>query len=241
MKKRQKLLTVNGNTKIKLSDAQGEYLTGILHLAPANLSGFETCPKRSAGCSSACLNTSGRGRFSNIQESRKTKTLYFFEAQAEFLAQLRKELKSFEKKCLRLGRKPAIRLNGTSDILWEKLGIMHEFPGIQFYDYTAIPARFRKTWNLPANYHLTFSRKESNHADVARAIELGANVAVVFRDEIPSFWQGIPVIDGTLTDLRFTDPRGVIVGLLAKGKAKKDTSGFVVDVVEAIETERSAA
>lgn len=226
----QKLLTIGGNTKIKLSDAAGEYLTAILHLSPANLSGFETCPKRSAGCSAACLNTSGRGRFDNIQEARIKKTRFLFSSQPEFLDQLRKELKAFSRKCSRLGVKPAVRLNGTSDLLWERLWLMQDFPEIQFYDYTAIAARFRDSWKLPKNYHLTFSRKESNQADVQRVIAAGGNVAVVFRKTLPETYLGRPVFDGTKTDLRFTDPSGVVVGLLAKGKAKKDMSGFVVDV-----------
>lgn len=226
----QTLLTIGGNTKIKLSDAAGEYLTAILHLAPANLSGKETCPLRSPGCSDACLNTAGRGRFTNIQEARIKKTQFFFEQNEEFLKRLDKELTSFVRRCERLGVKPAVRLNGTSDLLWEKTAIMEKFSMVQFYDYTAIEARFRDTWKLPKNYHLTFSRKENNQDRVERVLKAGGNVAVVFRKAIPSQYMGKPVIDGTATDLRFTDPRGVVVGLLAKGKAKKDTSGFVVDV-----------
>ena len=44
----------------------------------------------------------------------------------------------------------------------------------------------------------------------------------------------MPVINGDKTDMRFKDPVGVIVGLKAKGKARKDTSGFVIDVDNAI-------
>lgn len=227
--KRQKLLTVNGNPKIIKGDKLGEYLTAILHLAPANLSGYETCLKRSAGCSAACLNTAGRGRFNSIQNARIKKTRYFFEHQKEFLEQLRKEIRAFSEKAKKLGLLPAVRLNGTSDILWEKLGIIQEFPDVQFYDYTAIEARFRASWQLPANYHLTFSRKEDNHDAVMRVLGMGGNVAVVFRNGMPSTWQGIPVIDGTTTDLRFLDARRVIVGLKDIGNAKKDSSGFVVD------------
>jgi hypothetical protein len=227
--KTQKLLTIGGNTKIKLSDKGGEYLTAILHLAPANLSGFETCPKRSEGCSMACLNTSGRGRFENIQQARIKKTRFFFESQSAFIDQLRKELKSFVKRCERMGVKPAVRLNGTSDLLWEKLGIPQEFPTIQFYDYTAIHARFRSSWGMPSNYHLTFSLKENNDREALQVLAAGGNVAAVFRDSLPATYLGRPVIDGTVTDLRFTDSKNVVVGLLAKGKAKKDASGFVKD------------
>jgi hypothetical protein len=81
---------------------------------------------------------------------------------------------------------------------------------------------------MPANYHLTFSRKENNQAMVELIAKMGGNVAVVFADKLPATYLGKPVIDGDETDLRFLDGKGVIVGLKAKGKAKKDESGFVV-------------
>ena len=231
--KTQKILTIGGNPKIEKSDAQGEYFTAILHLAPADLSGYETCYGRSIGCSKACLNTAGRGRFASIQEARIKKTKFFFQHQAVFLDQLRKELTAFEKRCKKLGLKAAVRLNGTSDILWEKTGIISEFPNIQFYDYTAIEARFRQSWQLPANYHLTFSLKEDNAEKAARVLANGGNVAAVFRDRLPDTFMGYPVINGLETDLRFKDQKNIVVGLLAKGKAKKDTSGFVQDIAQA--------
>lgn len=232
-----KLLTINGNPKITKGDVTSGYLTAILHLSPANLSGYETCPKRSAGCSNACLNLSGRGGMFKkgestnvIQQARIRKTKYFFEAQKDFLNDLRAELKSFIKKCDKLGLKPAVRLNGTSDILWEKTGLISEFPTIQFYDYTAIDARFKASWDLPKNYHLTFSRKENNDDAVNRVLNDGGNVAVVFRKYLPETYKGKKVIDGTKTDLRFLDEKNVIVGLVAKGsRAKKDTSGFILE------------
>jgi hypothetical protein len=124
---------------------------------------------------------------------------------------------------------PVFRLNGTSDIRWETIPvggyatIMEMFPTVQFYDYSKLPNRK----NIPANYHLTFSRSESNDTHVVTAMENGMNVAVVF-DKMPETYAGRTVIDGTETDLRFLDGKSVIVGLEAKGQAKKDTSGFVV-------------
>ena len=38
-----------------------------------------------------------------------------------------------------------------------------------------------------------------------------------------------PVVDGDKSDLRFLDGENVIVGLIAKGQAKKDQSGFVIN------------
>jgi hypothetical protein len=218
-----KLLTL-GNTKTVKGEAMG-YQTYIMHLAPSTLSGYQTCPMASEGCASACLNTAGRGRFTAIQEARIRKTRWFFENRESFMAQLVKDIEAAIRKAGREGFVPVFRLNGTSDIRWETVAVlgyrnvMDLFPQVQFYDYTKLPNRR----NIPANYHLTFSRSESNE----HLIPQDMNVAVVF-DSLPDVWMGRKVIDGTETDLRFLDEQNVIVGLLAKGKAKKDNSGFTI-------------
>lgn len=227
------LLTV-GNPKILKGTAFG-YLTAILHLAPGRLSGFNVCPGASLACLDACLNTAGRGGIikkgettNTIQKARLRKTLAFFNETETFMAQLAKEIGNIVKLANKHGLKPAIRLNGTSDIRWEneKVGgfanLMEMFPNVIFYDYTKLANRR----NLPPNYRLTFSLSESNDVSAEQALAAGMNVAVVFRNLPPTF-MGRPVIDGDVSDLRFLDPVGVIVGLKAKGKAKKDTSGFV--------------
>lgn len=229
------LLTV-GNPKLLKGQKKG-YLSSVLHLAPADLSGKNTCPKATAGCKAACLNTAGRGGIFKkgettnvIQQARIRKTKYFFENRRDFLNELTveilKTIKSAEKKNLI----PVFRLNGTSDIAWEKYevangkNIFQMFPEVQFYDYTKIVGR--KVSHIP-NYHLTFSKADGNDMDVRLAASNGMNVAAVFH-KLPETYIGRPVINGDETDLRFLDPKGVIVGLKAKGKAKKDTSGFVV-------------
>ena len=222
-----KLLNIGGNTKIKKSDNTGEYLTAILHLAPAKLSGKEFCPGRSKGCTEACLNTAGRGKFASIQEARLKKSKFFIEYRSLFISQLEKEIVAFIRKCKKLNLKPAVRLNGTNDLPWERMGIMEKFPEVQFYDYTAVPIRFDRTWKKPDNYHLTFSLKEDNDYKAKLVLANGGNVAVVFKDKLPETYLGYRVINGDETDLRFKDPKNVVVGLTAKGKAKKDASGFV--------------
>jgi hypothetical protein len=229
------LLTV-GNPKLLKGQKKG-YLSSVLHLAPADLSGKNTCPKATAGCKAACLNTAGRGGIFKkgestnvIQQARIRKTKMFFEDRRAFLNELTveivKTIKSAEKKNLI----PVFRLNGTSDIAWEKYevangkNIFQMFPDVQFYDYTKIVGR--KVKHIP-NYHLTFSKADGNDMDVRLAASNGMNVAAVFH-KLPETYIGRPVINGDETDLRFLDPKGVIVGLKAKGKAKKDTSGFVV-------------
>jgi hypothetical protein len=216
------------NTKTMKGEEYG-YLTFIQHLAPSWLSGFNTCAMASEGCAFACLNTSGMGKFSNVQAARISKTKFFFEAREVFMAQLVKEVTAAVRKAEKIGMTPAIRLNGTSDLRWEtvevagKANVMEVFPDVQFYDYTKIPNRR----DIPKNYHLTFSRSETNDFLLDSAFERGMNVAVVF-DRLPETFLGRKVIDGTLTDLRFLDEQGVVVGLEAKGKAKTDQSGFVV-------------
>ncbi len=233
-----KLLST-ANPKIQKGTKLG-YLSFILHLAPADLSGKETCPKRTAGCTAACLNTAGRGGMfkkgentNMIQQARIRKTKMFFEARDAFMAQLVKDIKLGIKQASKLGLKPVFRLNGTSDLSFEKYevegakNIFALFPQVQFYDYTKVLGR--KVADIP-NYHLTFSAADGNNADVAKAIAQGMNVAMVF-DALPEVYMGREVFNADETDLRFLDPKGVIAGLKAKGRAKKDTTGFVRRVI----------
>jgi hypothetical protein len=234
-----KLLST-ANPKIQKGTKLG-YLSFILHLAPATLSGKETCPKRTAGCTAACLNTAGRGGMFRkgentniIQQARIRKTKYFFEARDYFMADLKKDIELGIKQATKLGLTPVFRLNGTSDLAWEKYTINDQnifelFPNVQFYDYTKVLGRKVSKYS---NYHLTFSAADGNDADVARAVEQGMNVAAVF-DKLPEQYLGRPVINADEHDLRFLDPKGTIAGLKAKGRAKKDYSGFVIRLTEA--------
>ena len=238
-----KLLST-GNPKVLKGMKQG-YNTYILHLAPANVSGYETCPKRTKGCTFSCLNLAGRGGMFKkgettnvIQEARIRKTKMFFESRAAFMELLVKDIELGIKQSAKLGLIPVFRLNGTSDLSFEKYGvaragiiyknIFEAFPDIQFYDYTKVLGRKVNSIN---NYSLTFSAADGNDADVAKAIEQGYNIATVFginkKLPMPEQYMGLPVFNGDESDLRFLDPKGVIVGLYAKGKAKKDLTGFV--------------
>ena len=228
-----KLLST-ANPKIQKGTKLG-YLSFILHLAPATLSGKETCPKRTAGCTAACLNTAGRGGMFRkgentniIQQARIRKTRMFFEVRDAFMAALEADIKLGIRQAAKLGLTPVFRLNGTSDLAWEKYGIIEKFPQVQFYDYTNVLGR--KIAHLQ-NYHLTFSAADGNDADVAKAVSAGMNVAAVF-DKLPSEYMGREVINADEHDLRFLDPKGVIAGLKAKGRAKKDTSGFVRRMID---------
>lgn len=225
------------NTKTAKSKKEfSGYTSFIMHLSPADIAFKELskigsfCPMASKGCKMACLNTAGRGKFNSVQQARLRKSLYYIQFRKEFLQHLIKELTRLEKNATKNNKKLVIRLNGTSDIPFESIkldgnSVIELFPNIQFYDYTAIPMRLKKVSSIP-NYSLTFSAKEDNWNTVLDVLSDGKNTAVVF-DAIPDIYQGFKVINGDLHDFRFKDTKGVIVGLSAKGDAKKDTSGFV--------------
>ena len=206
-------------------------ITGILYLAPASISGWNVCPKASEGCKKACLYKAGRGGFNSVQLARIKKTEFYYNNRKEFIDLLRKDIKSLIKKAQTKNMIPAVRLNGTSDLNFLTTGIIEEFPQVRFYDYTKVLNRFYKS--LPSNYSLTFSKSESNQTEVETALKLGANVAVVFitkkGQKLPETYLGYPVYDGDDTDLRFLDPKNVVIGLRAKGPAIKDKSGFVIE------------
>lgn len=232
-----KLLTTS-NTKIKKGEKLGFASFGI-HLAPSTLSGFNTCQHASAGCAAACLNTAGMGVYSNVQRARIEKTRFFFSDKSAFMRQLVKEISAAIKKAAKNNQTPCFRLNLTSDLPWEKIKfdgqtVFEMFPSVQFYDYTKSADRMSSFLNgeMPANYHLTFSRSENNDAVAMSILKSGGNVAMVFRKELPSSFRGFDVINGDETDLRFLDGAGQIVGLVAKGKARKEESGFVIETRE---------
>ena len=250
----QKLLTPpEAQPKTKKSKKLN-VLTYALHLAPADVSGRNVCPMATEGCKATCLNTAGMGIFDSVQAARIRRTNLYFDARLVFMQKLYREIAYASRRAAKLGMRLSIRLNATSDIPWERVpfsvqgynygNIMAAFPRVQFYDYTKVPKRAiaaaTRDAIWPRNYHLTFSLAENNAKDATRVLGLGGNVAAVFRTRTlvetamatglrmqGAIW---PVIDGDATDARYLDKaKGAIVGLYAKGKAKRDTSGFVLD------------
>jgi len=232
MKRQLRVLSVGTDAKTVKGEKYG-YLTGILYLSPADeIPGHNLCPNASPGCRAACLYTAGRGRMQDVMGAREKKTLRFLKNREAFIEDLRKDIADIERLARDKEMRPVVRLNGTSDLPWEKIApsLFSEFPSVQFMDYTKIPLRMRNFLNgkFPANYHLTFSRSETNHRRSMEILRLGGQVAVVFSGKVlPIQWKGFPVWDGDKHDARFSDRAGVI-GLVAKGDARKDTSGFVV-------------
>jgi hypothetical protein len=254
---RNDLLTCE-NAKTSKGEKLG-YITGILYMAPSMISGYQVCPMAAAaGCENACLYRAGLGGvYTSVQNARIEKARFYFEDRAIFMRSVARSIARLIAKACEESSIPLVRLNGTSDIRYESVpvnltvadaeyisrvsrlevsagdytSIMAVFPEIQFYDYTKISNRR----DLPENYDLTFSFSGivSFQRYATRAIESGMRVAAVFRTRasIPATFQGLETIDGDDTDVRHIEPKGVIVALYAKGPARKDYSGFVVDAI----------
>jgi len=242
---RKPLLGFDTNAKTVKGEQLG-FLTGILYLAPSDISGFNVCPMaKLAKCENPCLYTAGRGAFTSIQNARIAKTQYFFNDRQDFMLNLVKDIEKGIKQASKAGLTLLIRLNGTSDIKWENIHFNYEFmhgkirsitifdlfPEIQFYDYTKIPNRS----DIPKNYDLTFSYSGviEYQKYAKKAISNNMRIATVFRSvkHIPDNFLGLPVVSGDNSDIRHLDPQGHIVALYAKGKAKTDKSGFVIDTI----------
>tara|TARA_R100001015_G_scaffold13949_1_gene6322 strand:+ start:301 stop:984 length:684 start_codon:yes stop_codon:yes gene_type:complete len=223
------LLNYYSQTKMAKGEKFG-FKTAILHLAPFDLSGTNVCPKASPECAAACLNTSGRGQMGSVQKARINKTNLFWTNKNAFLWQLSNEIEQLKKRAANQGYKFAVRLNGTSDLPFHRMkvdgggSLMQLHPDVQFYDYTKVLNYLDHDYE---NYNVTFSDSGRNNADIAAALKKGANVAVVFKDKLPKKWMKRKVINGDLHDLRFKDPRGVIVGLVAKGLGRNINNKFI--------------
>ena len=220
-----RLLTVQ-NCKIIKGNSKG-YKTLILHLAPTATSGYQVCPFSSPGCRAGCLHTAGQGRYYRVHLARVKRTRLWFEKPAAFKYLVRQDLDSLIRHCEKHKMKPAVRLNGTSDIDWAKVWpeLFRLYPTVQFYDYTKDYRRvFRKQ---PPNYYLLFSRSENTQKkQIDKCIANGVNVYCVFS-AIPRSFLGYPVHNGDKNDLRFLDHPGII-GVTPKGRAKHDKTGFVI-------------
>ena len=245
--KRTQLLSVSSDAKTVKGEKRG-FLTGILYMAPAESAGVgNLCPFASLGCKSGCLDTAGLASVypDTIHAARERKARFFMQEREAFFWNLVKDIEALIRAAIRRDLIPAVRLNGTTDVKWEsqrfgpeRKTIFERFTDVQFYDYTKWPASKRS--EIPANFHLTHSRAEDNEAMVLDALKFGRSVAVVFSTpaktlhkpagKLPEWWNGYRVIDGDESDLRFLDDAQVVVGLRAKGDAKHDTSGFVVQV-----------
>ena len=245
---------LGSSTKIDASNDAGEgYLSYIQYLSPANGYNKATdsrypslCPYATKGCTASCLGISaGRMRFTSVQLAQINRTRLFHQSRKAYFIVLVDEILRAKRRAEREGLKLSIRLNGTSDILWEYMGfeiqgvafydIFQAFPDVMFYDYTKVPYRYRKDAVALPNYRLTYSYTGED-VSVERANEYlsaGCGVSVVYTGNPMGKLHGLfpnctRIVDGDVHDMRFLDPAGSLVLLKAKGDAVRDRSGFVV-------------
>lgn len=228
-----KTLLGTSSTKTVKGERLG-FLTAILYLTPDD----NICAMaRLAGCMEGCLYSSGRGAFNSVQNARKVKTDFWYANQRAFLLSLCADVWSLHRSAAKSNQKLLVRPNGTSDIPWENFRVLDDktifqlFPDVQFYDYTKHPSR-KLEGKTAGNYDLTYSFSAITPKPISiKGLSNPNNfrVAVVFqkKEDIPSSFRSWEVIDGDDTDVRHIEPKNVVVALYAKGKAKKDTSGFV--------------
>lgn len=224
-----KLLSIESDSKTTKGNQYG-FLTGIQYFKPS----FKICPHATKGCMAGCLNTAGRGIMSNVQQARHNRTVFALTQPKAYAKQLDEEITSLIKKAKKQDKKACLRLNGTSDINWEDNPLVSNVlrkhkQSLNIYDYTKDVDKAKKQHKKLIHYTVSY-HENMKQETVKELVAMGINVAVVFRNaELPKTWLGIKVINGDKHDLRFKDTKGRIVGLKAKGKAKKDKSGFVVD------------
>jgi hypothetical protein len=242
-------MAIQFNSLLSIDSAKAEkavkygYLNGIHYMAPYDTAGVgNLCPSATEGCKALCLGKySGQASMvadlehgtNSVRESRIAKARMFMAERETYLRHLERQIVKLVAKAAKVGLKPCVRLNGSTDISFEnmrygpdRLSLLDRFPDVQFVDYTKIASRLAKA---PSNLSLTFSRAENNDAACLTALGQGHNVAIVFGGELPATWHGYPVINGDLHDLRHLDPKGCVIGLTPKGsRAKADMSGFVL-------------
>lgn len=242
-RRRVSVLLGDGDSNVKTAKNAPHAMSVGLSLAAHKSAGAGNVCPHAASCATSCLDDTGMGAiFKHIKAQRIAKTVFFQRDRSLFLEMLRNELRAKQAIAEKRGKLLAVRLNMFSDIAWERYGIPQAFPNIQFYDYTKHPKR---AGQICSNYWVTFSRDETNDAAAVAHLEAGNNVAICFYtpgkyvgnrsklQTLPKTWKGFRVIDGDITDARWTDPRGVVVGLKLKAannaaRQRAIDSGFAV-------------
>jgi hypothetical protein len=222
-----KLLTAS-NHKTPKGETLG-FFSAVLYLMPHTSGGGSTlCPHSTPACREMCLAGAGLSGLPKQLGAKMKRTKLFNEDRPEFLRLLLADIAKLERIAAAEGMRPALRLNGSSDVLWERVIDGWSDLGLTRYDYTKIPLEHRQT---DPGYHLTFSIEGPQ--DMRRAVgylRAGHSVAAVVPEDVkhnaPS-WIALgedvaEVIDGDLTDARFLDPPSSIVLLKPKGHIRTD-------------------
>ena len=200
------------NSKIDKSlKVYPEYEASILQLLPNK----HLCVNYKL-CIKTCLAFKGLAKvYPSVIKSRKAKSEYFVNDTDTFIKQLIREIKNQEKRALKKNKKPVVRLNGFTDIDYEKFGIFKLFPNVQFYDYSADYERVLNNNN--PNLHYTFSYKGNNLKECIELLKKDISIAVIDITE-NQFFNSYDVnhINGDTHDFRFLDKSNSIVWLSEK-------------------------
>jgi hypothetical protein len=232
------------NAKLAKSQGYG-FLPYGLSLAPYNLSGHNVCPQSTPGCRPPiCVATTGQAQvFKSIMQARIEKTKRLFDSRDDFLTQLVGEIARAHKKAEEQNLQLALRLNVFSDLDWRAkrhsagwsvFDWLDELPGVVAYDYTKVTRRAVRELETDSRtkWNIVYSRSERNERECLDYLNRGGKVSVVFdcrKHELPTSWNGFPVVDGDVHDLHFLHAAGTVVGLAAKGTARGAAGGFVVE------------
>lgn len=244
----QLLTHQESSPKLGGSHAVTGYRSAILYLAPSDVAGVgNMCTHSSHGCRSACLYRAGLAAvYRTIPASRIARTRALVSDPVSFMARLVREVAAHERAAHRAGLVPTLRLNGTTDLPWHRFecvrdgvrypSIYRAFPSVRWYEYTKVPNYVHAM--ADHGVAATFSLSEDNDVHASAVLAAGGNVAAVVRGGYAALphananasadhasagreWSGYPAISGDAHDLRFLDPRGVVVVLTPKGAAAR--------------------
>lgn len=218
------------------------YLNAIHYMSPHEIAGVgNLCPWATPSCKRICLgyhsgqasmvaNSADTNSKNNVRRSRDTKARQYMLERRRYMAEVVRQAARVIRKASEKGFLAALRFNGSTDLVGEAVNLAHTFPTVKVNEYTK-SFKFAMANALgehPSNLRVCFSRTEENEDDAIKILENGGLVSVVFAKTLPRTWGGFPVVDGDRHDLLHLWPRGVVIGLKAKGSARGDTSGFVV-------------
>jgi len=194
------------NSKIDKSlKVYPEYEASILQLLPNK----HLCVNYKL-CIKTCLAFKGLAKvYPSVIKSRKAKSEYFVNDTDTFIKQLIREIKNQEKRALKKNKKAVVRLNGFTDIDYEKFGIFKLFPNVQFYDYSADYERVLNNNN--PNLHYTFSYKGNNLKECIELLKNDVSIAVIDMPENQFFNDyDVEHIDGDKHDFRFKHGKAIV-------------------------------
>ena len=189
-------------------------------------------------CAKTCISMTGNLTLDSSLRSRYCKTWFWRTCPITFLRVLIHEILEICR--LSKADKVFFRLNGTSDVMWERYldmdGLVKNIGKLGgFNDYTKHSVAHRIRDNFPKNYRITFSvdEKTKSLTWAKHWMRLGHGCSIVCESVKKKKPQNImalindyvKVLDGDLDDARFADPPSSMVLLRNKGPLKVSMCG----------------